>query len=73
MKNPTLKEKVKKYEEFLHLICTIMVAGDNDGIRKLVSNADNWSYAHRKGNGELSELEQQKLINKSFQKLCNLE
>jgi hypothetical protein len=50
-----------------------MVAGDNDGIRKLVSNADNWSYAHRKGNGELSELEQQKLINKSFQKLCNLE
>ena len=73
MKKPTLKEKVAKYEEYLHLICTMVVAGDNEGIRTLVSNADDWSYAHRAGNGELSEKQQQELINKRFHKLCEIE
>ena len=50
-----------------------MIVGDNDGIKKLLNNADNFSYAHRISNGELSEKEQQQLINKAFWKLNNLE
>ena len=71
-RSPTLEEKVAKYEEFLHAINMCVISGDNPGITRLVANADHWSYSHRVGNGELSEEEQQEIINKSFWKLCNL-
>ena len=70
-KKVTLKEKVQMYEDFLHkinLYCTIC---DNDGIAELVKNADRWSYAHRQGNGENSDAEQQRLIDWAFRTLCN--
>jgi hypothetical protein len=73
MKTPTLKQKVQQYENLFHLINTMMIACDNEGIKKLLSNIDNWSYMHRVGNGELSEKEQQVLINKAFWKLTDLE
>jgi len=68
-----MKEKVQKYEEFLHLINLMMISGESDSLRTLLNNADNWSYAHRKGNGELSEREQQRLINEMFHRLCDTE
>jgi len=71
-RTPTLKEKVKQYEEFLHKINLMMIAGNNDGIRRLLENADRWSYMHRISNGELSEEEQQKLIDKAFWNLNNI-
>lgn len=66
MKNPTLKQKIKQYEAFLHLINSFIISGSHEGIRELVKNADNWSYAHRRGNGELSERKQQQAINNAF-------
>ena len=69
MKNPTLKQKVEEYERFLHNINLMMIAGSNKGIKQLLANADNWSYAHRRGNGTYSEKEQQEIINKTFWKL----
>jgi hypothetical protein len=71
MKNPTLKEKVKMYEEYLHKINMFVVCSDNDGVAELVQNADSWSYSHRVGNGELSDSKQQQLINKAFWRLCD--
>ena len=71
MKTPTLKQKVDQYESFLHKINSFMVSCNNDGIKELVENADNWSYAHRVGNGELSDREQQRMINNQFWKLCD--
>jgi hypothetical protein len=71
MKNPTLKEKVTIYEEFLHKINMFCITCNNEGIKELVANADNWSYAHRCGNGELSDKKQQELINNTFWKLCD--
>jgi hypothetical protein len=71
MKNPTLKEKVAKYEEFLHKINMFVICCDNDGVAELVQNADNWSYMHRISNGELSDKKQQELINNAFWKLCD--
>ena len=42
---------------------------DGFGVKELVTNADNWSYSHRVGNGELSDEEQQKAVDRAFWKL----
>ena len=73
MKKPTLKEKVAQYEAFLHNINMMTISGNGSGIRTLLNNADSWSYSHRVGNGELSDKQQQELINKAFWNLNNLE
>jgi hypothetical protein len=71
MKNPTLKEKVKMYEDYLHKINMFCIIADNDGIKELIDNADNWSYVHRCGNGEVTVKQQQQMINNAFWKLCD--
>jgi hypothetical protein len=71
MKTPTLKQKVEMYEAFLHKINLCIVSGNHKGIAELVQNADNWSYAHRVGNGELSDKQQQKIIDAAFRKLLD--
>jgi hypothetical protein len=71
MKKPTLKQKVAQYEAFLHKINMACICMDNLAIQELVQNADAWSYAHRQGNGELSDKEQQDLINAKFMKLLD--
>ena len=71
MKTPNQKEKITMYESFLHKINSFIVSCNNDGIKELVENADNFSYSHRIGNGELSDREQQKLINNAFWKLLD--
>lgn len=71
VKTPTLKEKVKMYEDFLHAINTFIICGCHTGVQELVKNADNWSYSHRVGNGELSDKEQQRRINNAFWNLLN--
>jgi len=71
MKTPTLKQKVDQYESFLHKINSFIVSCNNDGIKELVENADNWSYSHRIGNGELSDRKQQQAINNAFWKLLD--
>lgn len=70
MKTPTLKQKVEQYENFLHKINIFIISGNNDGIKELVNNADNWSYAHRSGEF-LTDKQRQKMINNMFQKLCD--
>jgi len=47
------------------------ISGNNNGIRELVKNADNFSYSHRVGNGELSDKKQQQAINNAFWKLLD--
>ena len=72
IKTPTLKEKVEQYESLLELLSLCMNVGTQTDIQKLLNNIDDWSYSHRKGNGELSEKEQQQIINKAFWKLNDL-
>ena len=71
MKTPTLKEKVAQYEAFLHKINACIISCNHEGVRELVQNADNWSYSHRVGNGELSDKKQQQVINNAFWKLLD--
>lgn len=67
-KQPTLKEKVKMYEQFLHDIQMYSVCGRGDLIQALVDNACSWSYAHRCGDF-YSEKEIDKAVNANFWKL----
>lgn len=71
MKTPTLRQKVDQYESFLHKINLFIVSCNNDGIKKLITNADIWSYAHRAGNGELDDDKQQSIIDNAFWKLLD--
>lgn len=68
----TDKEKVAKYEELFHLIQIQNIAMNNENIHWLVKNICDWSYAHRLGNGELSDEEQEKVIERAFHKLTEL-
>lgn len=70
-KTPSLLEKIELYERFLHKINAFVTICDHEGVKEMVSNADAWSYAHRKGNGELTDEQQQDIINKAFWTLCD--
>lgn len=70
VKTPTLKEKVICYETFLHKINSFIISGNNTGIRELVKNADNWSYAHRRGEF-FTDKKRNDAINSAFYKLLN--
>ncbi len=70
IKTPKQKEKIKMYEDFLHKLNLFCLIPNPDGISELLANTDNWSYAHRKGEG-LSDKERNELINTAFWKLCN--
>jgi hypothetical protein len=70
MKSPTNKEKILQYESFLHKINMFIISCNNDGIRELVENADNWSYSHRSGEF-VTDAQRDKMINNAFWKLCD--
>ena len=70
MKNPNQKEKISMYESFLHRINMFIISSNNEGIKELIENADNWSYAHRSGEF-LTDKQRQRMINDMFQKLCD--
>lgn len=74
MKNPTLKEKIRTYEELLHAIqLHAEVTLNQKALRQLIGNVCRWSYAHRIGNGELLDKQQKELVNKQFKRLCDIE
>ena len=71
-KSPTQKEKIQMYEQFLHDIQMYSVCARGDLISILIDNACSWSYAHRVGNGELSDKEQDQIITNKFWKLTTV-
>lgn len=69
MKHPTNKEKIKRYEDLFHAINLAIVACNNDLINIYIRQIDMWSYAHRIGNGQLSESKQKRIITNAFYRL----
>jgi Tfp pilus assembly protein PilN len=66
----TLREKVEVYEDMLHsLQMYAAVTLDQAAIAHVLSIVCDWSYAHRQGNGELSEEQQDALVRKHFDRL----
>lgn len=70
MKTPTLEEKVQVYEKLLHAIqLSRSVTLNKERVVQLLDQIDAWSYAHRVGNGALSDEEQQQRIDAAFWQL----
>ena len=62
------------YESLLHLLqLNAEVTLNHENVKKLIGNICSWSYAHRRGNGEPTDEEQQAMIDKAFDKLCEME
>lgn len=62
------------YERFLHALqMNVEVTMNNENVRSLLRNACRWSYAHRIGNGEYSDKEQNEIVENAFRRLleCN--
>jgi len=70
MNTPTTEQKIEQYEKFLHNINLMMIMGNQEGVQKLLNNADAWSYSHRRG--EFTDEERQEMIDKAFWKLNNI-
>lgn len=71
MRKPTKKEKIAMYERFIDTLALYAETGSNN-LGTLLNNAGNWSYAHRLGNGEFTEKEQEELVTKKFWKLLDI-
>ena len=69
-KHPTQKEKIKQYEDLLHLIqFHAEVTMRPEVVKDLIDRICRWSYSHRSGNGEYNEAEKQVQIDWHFWKL----
>lgn len=67
---PTMKQKIQKYESLLHSIqMHAQVTMNHDRVAVLIDQICAWSYAHRSGNGEITDKEQQARIDKAFNRL----
>ena len=62
-----MQEKVEVYESLLHSMQACMVSGNKNRLENILLGAIwDWSYAHRSGNGELSDEEQAERVEKAF-------
>jgi len=69
----TDKEKIQKYEEFLHMLQLYSeVCVNQQYVSKLISNACDWSYSYRIGNSVYSDEEHKSIIDESFSRLTDI-
>lgn len=69
MRKPTLREEAEVFHKIMHAANLMHITGKAEHFKKIVHAMDNWSYAHRVGNGENTDREQQQAINKAFWQL----
>lgn len=68
--NQQLKNKLEAHEIILHSLHTFTSVTLNDEkARKLLSLISGWSYAHRAGNGEYSEKETERAVDRAFSEM----
>jgi hypothetical protein len=64
-------EKIKIYESIFHHLQYCMVSGNDERIREILQVISDWSYAHRAGNGELTDSEIKRNINRQVTRMGN--
>lgn len=63
-------EELEVYKDTLHALhFASSVTIDSKRVGDILNAISAWSYAHRRGNGELSDKEQQLLVETAFRKL----
>lgn len=58
----TKRQRLQTYEQMMHKISLYVTVMNFDKIQEAVQLMDSWSYAHRSGNGELSDAQQQQRV-----------
>lgn len=65
-----LLDKVSTYEQLFHEINTYAsITLDSSAVSEIIGLICDWSYAHRVGNGTLSDAEQAAVIQKAYNRL----
>lgn len=62
-------EKTSIYESIFHHMQYCMVSGNDDRIREILQIISDWSYSHRAGNGELTDKEIKRNVNKQIERM----
>jgi hypothetical protein len=66
-----IETKVRVYEALFHQIQLFSAVAMNPAeMQKIIGLIDSWSYAHRRGNGEYNEDEQQALVDAAFGRMA---
>lgn len=65
----TNKQRKEIYEDFLHKVALVAQIHNQAKITEGLKIIQDWSYAHRVGNGEYSDWEQQKIVDKVIAKM----
>lgn len=65
----TNKQRLKIYEQFFHKINIYCTTMNGEKVKDAVGLIDSWSYCHRCGNGQLSNRQQQQLIDSVVKKM----
>lgn len=65
----TKAERLLIYENFFHKVNSHCITMNNAKITEAVSLINNWSYAHRQGNGEPTDHQQKKMVEFVIQRM----
>jgi predicted NAD/FAD-binding protein len=65
----TKAERLKIYENFFHQVNVYCITMNNEKLQDAVGLISSWSYAHRVGNGELSDSQQRKRVENVINKM----
>lgn len=65
----TNKQRKETYESFLHKVALVAQVHNQVKIIEAIDIIQRWSYAHRVGNGEYSDYEQQKIVDNVIEKM----
>lgn len=67
IRHPTAKEKIAVYESMMHSIQMHAVVNMNPAaVQEMINRICSWSYAHRTGNGEISDKQIQERVDTAF-------
>lgn len=66
MTAPTLKQQCETFHLIMHAFNVAAISCRNDHVRAIAEKMDDWSYAHRRGNGQLSDRERKQAIASAF-------
>jgi hypothetical protein len=72
MRKPTLGVRVVGYEKLLSRISAARQMGDIQLVQNLLNSVDDWCWAHRDGNGTLSDRQVSKRVNDAFWRMMNV-
>ena len=74
MRDLTIWQRMEKENEvfrrvFHHINTHAAITMNAGKMEEIINAISSWSYAHRSGNGELSDEEQQALIDRAFDRI----